>query len=305
MRSLTRVQFATPKLGFAIGEGGYAITQDGGSSWKFADVNTSSGLPVQAIAVRDALHAAILRNADTGRAQELVTTDDGGRHFCQFKSPQQYNWMALRATDSGFEVYGDRRSGSADPTPAAAVYSEGAGWHIAPDPPAGFRHCNPQGCLVDGGWVEFTGSQAHYWGRTDDEAQPLVRSWAVTGDTFCDVSEELRCRAGRGAWQKPDPTPPDKDVRPAQCLNCKHPAYPLNARDMNQQGRVVIDIMISPEGVPFDLVIASAASAELAASALTAVRAWRYQPMVVDGKPMAATTTVTVGYALGQVPWGF
>jgi TonB family protein len=302
-RSLMRVRLATATLAYGIGEGGYATSRDGGSSWQFEDVNTSSGTPVQAISVRDALHAGMIRNAGPGKPQELLTTDDGGHHFRKIKLPKQYSWNTLRATDSGFAIYGDHEpGGTQDPAPAAATFSDTTGWRIASDPPADFYHCNSQGCLVDGGWVEFTGSQAHYWGQADDEAQPLVRAWAVMGDTFCEVSEELRCRAGRGVWKKPAPVTSSKVIRPAKCLDCRHPDYPANTRTAHRQGRVVIHMMISTEGVPFDLVLDSAASGSLAASALTAVRGWRYTPMLMDGKPIVVDTTVTFNYTLRQLP---
>ena len=34
----------------------------------------------------------------------------------------------------------------------------------------------------------------------NDAQEPATNDWAVSGDTFCRVSSDLRCRTGRTPW---------------------------------------------------------------------------------------------------------
>lgn len=76
------------------------------------------------------------------------------------------------------------------------------------------------------------------------------------------------------------------------------PVYPEEAKKAGIQGSVVLEIVISKEGVPMDLRVASGPK-ELQNSAIDAVRQWRYKPYLLNGDPVEVTSTVTVTYSLG------
>jgi TonB family protein len=156
-RSLMQVEFATPTLAYAITDQGYGISHDGGASWKLHDATIVNGIGTQALAVRDAGHVALIRNNDDGDSQVLLTSDDGGRHFDEFKFSQGENWTTLRSTPDGYIAYGFRDKHKS--VPVAAVFHDATGWQLLPDTNIEMDWCTLQGCLTDGGWAEFDGAK--------------------------------------------------------------------------------------------------------------------------------------------------
>jgi protein TonB len=75
------------------------------------------------------------------------------------------------------------------------------------------------------------------------------------------------------------------------------PDYPLLARQIRVQGRVVLLAMISREGTIEDLQILSG-HPMLVQAAVEAVRQWRYRPYVLNGEPVEVETQVTVNFVL-------
>jgi TonB family protein len=76
-----------------------------------------------------------------------------------------------------------------------------------------------------------------------------------------------------------------------------HPIYPPEAKKARIQGAVVLEVVISKEGVPEHIVVQSGPE-ELRVSALDAVRQWRYEPYLLNGDPVEVETTITVTYEL-------
>jgi TonB family protein len=52
--------------------------------------------------------------------------------------------------------------------------------------------------------------------------------------------------------------------------------------------------------VPDELTIVSSPDDDLSASALQAVRQWRYRPTLLNGNPVEVTTTIVVNYTLAR-----
>jgi len=98
-----------------------------------------------------------------------------------------------------------------------------------------------------------------------------------------------------------------------------NPSYPADAKAEGVEGLFVIDLTIGKEGAVRDArVVASApdkdrlkdamahkgspqailGDARLAAAALDAVRAWTYEPVLKDGRPVEVRATVTVNFRL-------
>jgi TonB family protein len=75
------------------------------------------------------------------------------------------------------------------------------------------------------------------------------------------------------------------------------PVYPEEAKRARIEGSVLLDVIISKEGVPENIRIEEG-SRELQQSALDAVRQWRWQPYLLNGEPIEVETTVTVVYTL-------
>jgi protein TonB len=75
------------------------------------------------------------------------------------------------------------------------------------------------------------------------------------------------------------------------------PDYPLLARQVRIQGRVVLRAMISREGAIENLQALSG-HPMLIPAAVDAVRQWRYRPYVLNGDPVEVETEVTVNFVL-------
>ncbi|HEY6252043.1 MAG TPA: energy transducer TonB [Candidatus Angelobacter sp.] len=76
-----------------------------------------------------------------------------------------------------------------------------------------------------------------------------------------------------------------------------NPAYPQMAKIAHVDGDVVLKATIGKKG-DVESVRAVSGHPILIQSAMDAVRQWKYKPYVVNGKPVAVETTVTVKYRL-------
>ena len=76
------------------------------------------------------------------------------------------------------------------------------------------------------------------------------------------------------------------------------PVYPAPAKAAGTQGTVVLDTVISADGVPEEISVIASPSDDLTQSALEAVRQWRYRPTLLNGNPVEVTTEVRVSYTL-------
>jgi len=66
------------------------------------------------------------------------------------------------------------------------------------------------------------------------------------------------------------------------------PTYPIRAAERGIEGWVIVEFTISPRGTVVDpRVLASEPSTIFNSAALRAVKKWRYNPKLVDGRPVA------------------
>jgi periplasmic protein TonB len=91
------------------------------------------------------------------------------------------------------------------------------------------------------------------------------------------------------------PVPVGGDVKPARLLRSVSPVYPLLARSQRVSGDVKIDAFIDATGHVTSTKIVSG-PVLLHQAAMDAVRQWRYQPAMLDDKPVAMHLTVTVQF---------
>jgi TonB family protein len=75
------------------------------------------------------------------------------------------------------------------------------------------------------------------------------------------------------------------------------PIYPSEAKTARIEGAVILDATISKTGEVENLQVASG-PVELRASAIDAVRQWKYKPYLLNGEPTEVQTTITVNYHL-------
>ncbi len=78
------------------------------------------------------------------------------------------------------------------------------------------------------------------------------------------------------------------------------PEYPRAAQLMGKGGVVTLYAIIEGDGSPSHLKVIVSAGSALDQAALEAVRQWRYEPLVCDGKAIRVETTIDVLFALGR-----
>ena len=77
------------------------------------------------------------------------------------------------------------------------------------------------------------------------------------------------------------------------------PEYPEAARQAARQGKVVIDAIVSPTGAVSETKVLSG-DPILANAATDAVRWWRYEPYLVNGKSVPVETTITIDFRMNN-----
>jgi TonB family protein len=87
------------------------------------------------------------------------------------------------------------------------------------------------------------------------------------------------------------------DIKPPKLVKQVNPVYPEEARKNGVEGVVILEAKADEQGNVVDArVLRSAAG--LDGAAVDAVKQWKYEPMIIDGKPRKVIFTVTVRFSL-------
>jgi TonB family protein len=86
-------------------------------------------------------------------------------------------------------------------------------------------------------------------------------------------------------------------VMSSKLVKTVQPKYPNEARKKDVQGVVTLDIIIGKTGKVESMKVTDGPKL-LVKAAENAVKQWRYQPMLVKGKPIEVETSVAVGFKL-------
>ncbi len=99
------------------------------------------------------------------------------------------------------------------------------------------------------------------------------------------------------ATAAPAPMMPARPV--AGMESDRPPSYPEAARRRGEQGRVVLRVDVSADGLPLDVSVAEGSGfPSLDAAAIGAVRQWRFVPATRGGTPVAAAAQVPIRFRL-------
>jgi protein TonB len=92
--------------------------------------------------------------------------------------------------------------------------------------------------------------------------------------------------------------PADRDVTPIARVE---PEYPAAAARTQEEGIVLVRVNVDANGTPTDVNVARrSGSRDLDRAAVDAVRKWRFDPAIKDGKKVAAVVEVPVEFKLQQ-----
>jgi len=89
-------------------------------------------------------------------------------------------------------------------------------------------------------------------------------------------------------------------TRLGHVLKKQPPMYPPMAKQLGQQGVVLIQVTIGIDGKVHDPEVVVAPSPILAAAALDAVSHWEYEPATVNGVPVELATEIRVVFSIGR-----
>jgi TonB family protein len=121
------------------------------------------------------------------------------------------------------------------------------------------------------------------------EAQVSANSDAFGGGLAAGNAKQPAAPAG--------PLPVGGDVKPARLLSSVSPAYPTLAKSQHIAGDVRVDALIDANGHVSAMKVVSGPTL-LHQAAMDALRQWKYQPAVLDGKPVPMHLTVTIQFRL-------
>jgi TonB family protein len=123
-------------------------------------------------------------------------------------------------------------------------------------------------------------------GKVVFRMKPAAKAAGEAGETRGDSSLAGTARV----WLAPD-------VAESRLRQRSEPQYPPDALAAHVTGEVVLEVVVGPDGLVASIRTVSGDPA-LAASAADAVRAWRYEPYRLQGRPAEFQTDVTLKFAL-------
>jgi periplasmic protein TonB len=89
-------------------------------------------------------------------------------------------------------------------------------------------------------------------------------------------------------------------VREAKLVRNLPPEYPADAARSGKQGSVEIAFLVTPDGRIAEPTVVTSSDRVFERPALAAVRRWRYDPRIEDGKPVEWRTTVRIEFKLDE-----
>jgi len=115
------------------------------------------------------------------------------------------------------------------------------------------------------------------------------------------VSESIEVRGeGKPVAQAPPPVRVGGAVQAAKIVYMLKPMYPPEAKAAGIEGTVVFHATIDEEGNIMHLQELSGADVALVEAARTAVSRWRYEPTLLNGRPVAVETLIDINFTLAR-----
>ncbi len=88
------------------------------------------------------------------------------------------------------------------------------------------------------------------------------------------------------------------DIIPPVKLHAPNPQYTEVARKARIQGTVIVECVVDCNGIPVNLRILKGLPMGLNETTLDAVSRWRFQPAMLDGRPVSVWYNLTVNFRL-------
>jgi TonB family protein len=114
------------------------------------------------------------------------------------------------------------------------------------------------------------------------------------------TADDSKAKTQAANDQNDHPVRVSGEFEQAKLIHKVNPTYPPAAKAAGVQGQVRLDVTISKEGVPEQIQVLSSPNDDLTQSATEAVRQWRYETTLLNGKPVAVIAEVLVNYTLAK-----
>jgi protein TonB len=89
-------------------------------------------------------------------------------------------------------------------------------------------------------------------------------------------------------------------VQPPTLIRRVEPTYPPMAVSAHLQGVVILEAIVNEEGTVTEVKVLRSVNPLLDREALTAVRQWRYAPVVLNGTPVPFVLSVSLSFSLRE-----
>lgn len=90
----------------------------------------------------------------------------------------------------------------------------------------------------------------------------------------------------------------DEEIKAPKLMKKVNPVYPEEARKARVQGVVVLRVWVNEEGIVEKTLVMKSESSMLNKPAIDAVRQWKYEPLLLEGKPTPVVFDVTITFRL-------
>ena len=87
-------------------------------------------------------------------------------------------------------------------------------------------------------------------------------------------------------------------VSAPKAIYSPEPEYSEEARKAKYQGTCVLMLVVGPDGRPRDIRVSRSLGLGLDEKAMEAVKTWKFEPSMKDGKPVAVMISVEVEFRL-------
>jgi TonB family protein len=211
-------------------------------------------------------------------------------------------------------------AGAARPTFAAADYPLGPGLSLAAYDEASLLAAIGRGASATVSFdIDERGFPGHFlivknsedvWGP---EAAMVIQSWRFHPAMKAGAPVTVPCTLSL-VWGPEDFTshaiagqvaqlysPPPQTVTPWRVISKLDPMYTEEARRAGIEGIVEVELTIDEQGAPQNLHVAGSLGAGLTESAQEAVSQWRFEPAIINGRPVAEQAVVRVDFRLSGV----
>ena len=125
---------------------------------------------------------------------------------------------------------------------------------------------------------------------------PVESNFAI--DAVMPADMDIDVHAGAEAVPGEADTAPAGNFSSLALLHAPEPPYPARAKRLGWQGEVLLRIHVGADGAPREVrIVRSSGHRRLDQAAVAAVRRWRFEPALRDGRAVPGEVQVPVAFA--------